>query len=250
MGRGKGINRDADNRELMNQLHGLLVIVMVLLIAAAGAGCISPPKDTSPGSGGTGSAIGGYQPGNGSTPGPGQTGTNNPSASGNGPANATGPGSLQQVTPYSMEPIRTNPVGTHVPITAGTPVVYQYHDIFNQTIRFNYTSLAYAYNLTFPPLNIDMTMKPDYVTRKIWYENRSGTHQGTNQTVTEISPDAWFEITVRDRKNGNIVLSDGFGKHYDVRTQKRGVIRESGSYQFDLQGNAIEVAIRMQVMEQ
>ena len=75
IGRSKGINRDADNRELMNQLHGLLVIVMVLLIAAAGAGCISPPKDTSPGSGGTGSTIGGYQPGNGSTTGPGQTGT-------------------------------------------------------------------------------------------------------------------------------------------------------------------------------
>ena len=57
-----------------------------------------------------------------------------------------------------------------------------------------------------------MTMKPDYITRKIWYENRSGTHQGVNQTVTEISPDAWFEITVRDRRNGNIVLVRRFWK--------------------------------------
>jgi hypothetical protein len=240
MGRGKGINRDADNRELMNRLYGSLVIVMVLLIAAAGAGCISPPKNTSPGPGGTG--------GTGSNRAPGQTGTITPNASGNGSGNTSGPGSLQQVTPYGMEPIRTNPVGTHVPSTAGTPIMYQYQDIFNKTVRFNYTSLAYAYDLTVPPLYIDMTMKPDYVTRKIWYEERSGTHKGVTETVTEISPDAWFEFTVRDRKNGEIVLSDGFGRQYDVRTQKRDVIRENGSYQFDMRGNGIEVAIRMQVM--
>jgi hypothetical protein len=217
----------------MNRLHALLVIVMILLIAAAGAGCISPPKNTRPSSGSTG-----------------QTGTNNASTSGNLSGNASGSGLLQQVTPYGAEPIRTNPVGTHVPITPETPVEVRYYDIYNQTIRFNYTSLAYAYNLTVPPLNIDMTMKPDYVTRQIWYENRSGTREGVNQTVTEISPDAWFEITVRDRRNGNIVLSDGFGKQYDIRMEKRDVIRESGSYQFDLRGNGIEVAIRMQVLEQ
>jgi hypothetical protein len=235
----------------MNRSYGFLVIVMVLLIAAAAAGCISPPKDTSPGaSGGTGETIGGYKPGTGSASAPGQTGTNNPSAGGNGSGNASGPGTLQQVTPFGLEPIRTNPVGTHVPSVTATPIVYQYQDIYNQTIRFNYTSLAYAYNLTVPPLNIDMTMKPDYVTRKIWYESRSGTHKGVTETVTEISPDAWFEITVRDRSNGEIVLSDGFGRQYDARTQKRAVIRENGSYQFDMRGNGIEVAIRMQVMAQ
>ena len=246
--RGKDINRDADNRELMNRLYGLLVIVIVLLIAAAAAGCISPPKDTSPGPGGTGGTTGGTgtRPGNGSTTTPVQT--KSPNAGGNETANVSTPGTLQQVTPISVEPIRTNPVGTHVPITTETPFVYQYQDVFNQTLRFNYTSLAYAYNLTVPPMYIDMTMKPDYVTRKIWYEERSGTRQEVTKMVTEISPDAWFEITVRDRNNGEIVLSDGFGRGYDTRTQKRAVIRENGSYQIDLKGNGIEVAVRMQVM--
>lgn len=234
----------------MNRPSGVLVILIVVMLVLSTAGCISPPKDTSPGSGGSGSTIGGYQPGTGGTPRPGQTTAGATPAPGGSGGNVTVPATLQQVTPYSLEPIRTNPPGNWVPVTTQTPIVYQYHDVFNQSIRFNYTSLAYAYNLSMPPLTIDLTMKPDYITRKIWYENRTGTRQGVNETVTEISPDAWFELTVRDRDTGEIVLSDGFGKQYDVRTQKRDVIRESGSYQFDLRGNGIDVTVRMYIVIQ
>ena len=115
-------------------------------------------------------------------------------------------------------------------------------------------TVAYAYDLTNPPLIIDFNIKPRIDTRTIWYESKNGSYDSNLNradvfvTTPQLSPNAWFEVIVRDKSTGTIVLDDGFGKTFGGDTKRTVSVRSSGTYQIDMSGNEVNVTVRMYII--
>ena len=150
------------------------------------SGCISVPgKNTEAAQGSVvGTTLTGTQAGDGSGP--------TPSAS---PA----PGEAGYLTPATPFPTATTPAsisaGTRLP--DATPVPVKYVAIYYDTITPKNNRTAYTYELYRPPLVIELCFSPNMTSRTIWYESDYGQHEEKTETVTSISPYAWFKVTVR-----------------------------------------------------
>jgi len=112
-------------------------------------------------------------------------------------------------------------------------------------------SVAYAYNLVHPPLVINFDVQPRVDSRTIWYESPYGTYDANGSradvyvTIAQLSPDAWFEIIVRDTASGTIVLDEGYGKTFGGETNQTVSVRSSGDYQIDMSGDQVNVTVNM-----
>ena len=115
----------------------------------------------------------------------------------------------------------------------------------NQT--FENTAIAYSYNLESPPLFIDLIFTPTMGTDIISHQKRTGDKEGDVE-ITVIRPlkDSWFEIRVYDKKDGSLVLKEGYGKTYS-QGNKSVALRTAGSYQFDLIGHKIDAQINFTI---
>ncbi|MEN6514429.1 hypothetical protein [Methanoculleus sp.] len=154
------------------------------------------------------------------------------------------PGYLTPVTPYpTATSSMAGPTFSRPPEVAPTPDMYV--TIYNRTAQFTQTTEAFAFDLTAPPLLIDFTVEPKMITREKYatsdYDNiKSGMVKQTFPSET-----SWFKVTVRDRGTGAIVAENGFGKLYSADTHKQIYVGRSGDYQIELAGNDVKVHVLM-----
>jgi hypothetical protein len=220
--------------------------VVILVIMTLSAGCIKPPEDSDGSTGNSGGSSwfsGGGKGTPGSTGGGegkgGSTGTTTTAAPG-------GSGLLQPATPYPVEiPPPTTSSFTRLPDP--TPELVEYVAIFHETFTLKQNTTAYSYTLERPPMVIEMCIRPNMTTRTIWYESSTGDRKETTETITTISPAAWFEVTVRDQASGTIVAQEGFARSYSVDTAKKLTIRSAGLYLIEFAGNDLSAELRIRV---
>ena len=227
-----------------------IVCVLLLVFLTIFAGCIKPPDESSSGSsGGSGWFSGGSKGTSGS--GGGNDGTAGSDGTGrsvgaNPIPSSTGTSSLTPATPFPVEtPPPTTSSYTRLPDV--TPEVPEYVAIFYDTIAFKQNRTAYSYQLQRPPMVIEMCINPNMTTRTIWYESRVGEGEAKTQTVTSLSPAAWFEVTVRDQESGTIVAQEGFARSYSVETAKQLTLRSAGTYLIEFGGNDLSAEIQIRV---
>lgn len=203
---------------------GVIVFLFVLFILSAG--CISPPREN-PGSG--------VSPGNGASVT--QSSSQTPKII-----------DTQFLTPATPYPTGTaTAVPTYIVSPEVTEIPLTYQAIYYNHLNFNFNTSAYSYSLENPPLIMDICLKPEMITRNIWYESRYTSRGDVYTTQTSISPSSFFEIRVRDLITGEVILEDGFGKTFSVDTRKKIYIRSAGDYLIEFTGNDITATIQMTI---
>jgi hypothetical protein len=205
-------------------LVGVILVVCILTSA-----CIAPPRENPGGSAGTTGAATRTL-----TPTPTVTATT-----------VIDTNFLTPVTPFPSE--SGTPIPTPRNLPNPTPVPASYLTVYNNELAFKYNTVAYSYDLTDPPLIINICIKPLLTTRYIWYQSRSGSKKDVTLKQTIISPTAWFEVVVRDRNTGAEVVRDGFGKTYSIDTKKTVQVRSSGQYVVEFTGSDVNASILMQI---
>jgi hypothetical protein len=217
----------------------ILAVIMLVILS----GCIAPPKGNPEGTTGTGSGTtGGTSSGTGGT-------NSGGTAAATAPTDTPGPVETGYVTPVTPFPVATTPRPTsaYTVLPDDTPNATEYVAIYYNTIAFKQNSTAFSYDLTMPPLVIEICIKPNMTTRTIWYESKYEDQDDVTKKVTSISPAAWFEVTVRDPVSGAVIAKDGFARSYSVDTAKKVTIRSPGSYHIEFSGNDLSAEIQMLV---
>ena len=238
----------------MRKSSELILVLALVAVVVLAAGCIQPPNSSGSSSGGA-TPMGSSSSGGGSSAGVTAVETTGTShggvtdillnnSSNNSSSNATT--YLTPVTPYQTATMAVLHASA-LPPESSTNETYLV--LYNATLPFMYNTVAYAYNLTDPPLYIDFLVKPKIVTDKKAYTSRSGSKEEGEVTTTYASPSAWFEVTVRERENGAILLQDGYGKTYGNSVSKEVLVRKSGDLQFDFRGNEANVTITLKVKQ-
>ena len=219
----------------------LFVLVMVVAVVLA-AGCIQPPKSSS------GSSSSGSSSGSGSASGTAGVKSTQGAVTSNDPTNSSNATMyLTPVTPYQTATTAPPHAPVFPPEQLGANETYLV--LYNATLPFMYNTVAYAYNLTNPPLYIDFSVKPKMITDKKAYTSRTGSKEEGEVTTTYASPSSWFEVTVRDRETGAIILQDGYGKTFGSETAKEVLVRKGGDLQLDFRGNEANVTITLKVKQ-
>jgi hypothetical protein len=194
----------------------LLCCISVILIVVA-SGCITPPKENA-------TAL--------------KKGT---SAGGNplSPTTSPTPTFVAEVTPFSSGIPTTEP---HTMLTSAPAPQDIYCRIYSTTNTYVYNKTAIAFNLQYPPMYINYTVKPSNVTYKDVID-RHITGQGEEEiTVDKYSPLSWFEVTVRSKTTPDkIYLQDGFGeaKGYTLYLNRTLKIVNRDDMQIEFYGNNI-----------
>lgn len=227
----------------------VLICIIFLVILTLIAGCVKPPENSSSGSS-DGSSW--FSPGTKGTPGTKSGGSDGTGGSSGGSATTTpSPTASGFITPATPFPVETPPPTTssYTRLPDVTPEVPEYVSIFYNTLTFRQNKTAYSYKLERPPMVIEMCIRPNMTTRTIWYsyENKEGSVKGKTQTVTSISPAAWFEVTVRDQASGTIVAQEGFARSYGVETAKKVTLRSAGTYLIEFGGNDLSAEVQIRV---
>jgi hypothetical protein len=257
----KGIYIDGNKTGSMNlNLRYSIMMALVITIVII-AGCIVPTKDTKatptptpgidylvPGSGGT---QGG--------PSQSQAQGTNPQVTRTGPTMTPLPQDtryLTPVNPYSTLNSESPDYRTIVNLPEPTQSPPSYMEIYNNTLPLMGYAVGYEYYLVNAPLIIHFDVQPKMVDRTIWYESPSGALSGPENhlsrsdvitTTTQPSPNAWFEITVRDKNTRNVILDEGYGRTFGSDLVKNVTVRYSGNYQIDMQGNDVNVTVNMYI---
>jgi len=152
------------------------------------------------------------------------------------------PGYLTRVTPYpTVTSSMTSPTLSNLPVVTPTPDTYV--TLYNRTAWFVWTTEAFAFDLTVPPLLIDFKVEPKMITREVRAKSDYKDRKDETYRQTFPSEDSWFKVTVRDRNSGAIGAEDGFGKLYSADARKQIYVGQSGNYQIDLTGNDVKVYV-------
>jgi len=205
----------------------LAILVLMVLFLVFSSGCVAPPKEDT-----NGKAL---------------TGTTTKKTT---VPTATTPAIIdtQFLTPATPYPTPTQTTGTPHTVVTEPPVEFtQYQNIYYNNLDMNYQTVAYSYDLSDPPMIIEICIYPEMVTRNIWYESRYKDKDDVTVKKTYISQSAWFEVVVRDKNTGEIVASDGFAKTYSVDTQKKITIRSTGQYLIEFTGNDVSVVVQIRI---
>ena len=155
-------------------------------------------------------------------------------------------GVLLPANPYPIEP---EPTETPILVTVERPIEEIYKEIYHENVTFSYSSKAFSYNLYMPPLIIEYTVWPEIIVDTKAYTSRFGNKPDEIVTTTYPSPSAWFEVIVRNKTTGEIVLQDGYGVNYTQDYFKRLKVLTTGNYQIDFRGNDVTTDITMRVKE-
>jgi len=156
------------------------------------------------------------------------------------------------VTPYGETPQKTQ-----VPtITTAPPE--EWVEIFHLNHRpFGYNKTAVSFDLNNPPMMINVSLIPVNETgTKTIFVKKAGATEATEETVTidRFSPYAWFELTVRNKNTGQILLQDGFGnsygKQYSQELNQTMKIINRGTMLIEMDGNLITASINMSVKKE
>ncbi len=223
-----------------------IVFILIIVILTIVAGCIQPRDGSSSGSSGGSSWFSG---GNKGTSGSGSGSQGTGGSAGTSPTPS--PTETSYMTPATPFPVETPPPTTssYTRLPDPTLEIPKYVAIFYDTLAFKQNRTAYTYQLERPPMVIEMCIKPNMTTRTIWYESRMGEREEKTETITTISPAAWFEVTVRHQPDGTIVAQDGFARSFSVETAKQLTIRSAGTYLIEFGGNDLSAEIQIRVPE-
>jgi hypothetical protein len=220
--------------------------VLILLAMICLSGCISPQEDNPD------SAMGSEKGGKtGNRAGVGTTPTQTPESGGSGltPTASPTPGEAGYLTPATPFPVATTPTsglsGHRIPDENITPT--EYISVYYGNIACRNNKTAFTYNLVRPPLVIEMCFSPNMTSRTIWYDSKYENVGERTETVTSISPYAWFEVIVRDPVSGQVIAQEGFSRGYSVDTGKDLTIRSQGKYLIEFSGNELSAQIQMKV---
>ena len=224
--------------QLMKALRCCLIFGIVLLFSVSISGCVAPPTEK------TAIPVGTYEPGQ-----PDSAVTTNPT-----PTPITGFVTIE--TPYvTLEPVSVS--GTANPaaypaLSPGTPIPEDYvviYSINNQPFAYNKT--AVSFDLKNPPMLIDFDVSAGNITGERTFTGRSGTDSGKDLLIKTdyLDPGAWFEITVREKSSGTIVLQDGFGqaKQYGTEHPRHLKVLTSGNYLIEFGGNKLTANLNLSV---
>lgn len=241
----------------MNQNIRIYILIIIIVAIVCSSGCIVPTKDkpapSNSQSGGTNYLV----PGTGGAP-----QQQNPVSSqdqvnaGHSPTPTPIPDDtryLTQVPTYTVA-ADNGPTYRNLSFLAEpTPIKQVYQEIYNNELSLKDYTVAYAYDLKNPPLVINLDIKPKIDSRTIWYESKTGSYDSNGNradvyvTTPQMSPNAWFEIIIRDKSTGNIVIDDGFGRNFGGDTKRTITVRNYGNYQIDMSGNEVNVTVKMYI---
>jgi hypothetical protein len=117
---------------------------------------------------------------------------------------------------------------------------------------FSYNKSAVSFNLKNPPMLIDFDLSVAMVTRNIEGKSRVLSNQWTSMSVENYDPYAFFEVTVREKSTGKIVLQDGFGqsKQYGTEIPRHLKLLRGGEYLIEFDGNDVLASINLSVKRQ
>lgn len=200
----------------MKQVVIRIVCCISIILIVVASGCIAPPKENATASK-TGSTAGG-----------------NPLI----PETTETPSYVTDVTPF----VTVTPTSGYHTIPP-TPIPQnKYCRIYSITNTYAYNKTAVAFNLQYPPMYINYTVKPSNITYYKSYTSKI-TDQGDQIVlVDDYSPFSWFEVTVRSKLNPtDIYLQDGFGaaKGYNEYLNRTLKIVNRDDMQIEFYGNNI-----------
>jgi hypothetical protein len=155
-------------------------------------------------------------------------------------------------TPYI--PLKTTlptTVITTVPTTIPLPEVWV--EIYRNKQYFSYNKTAFSFDLKNPPMLIHYWLQPVNVTGTKTIIKHSGTDIETTEQVSYdyYSPYAWFEVTVRNKDTGRILVQNGFGnsygKQYSQDVNQTIKVNNQGNIHIELDGNLITATTDIKV---
>jgi hypothetical protein len=154
-------------------------------------------------------------------------------------------------TPYGGTPQKTA-----VP-TATTPPPEEWVEIFHVNRPFGYNKTAFSFDLKNPPMVINVSLIPVNETgTKTVRVKRAGSSETTDEEVTydRYSPYSWFDVTVRNKNTGQILLEDGFGnsygKQYSQELNQTMKIINRGTLLIEIDGNLIAATVNVSVKKE
>ena len=210
----------------MNENGVRVVFVIALIFILAASGCISPPKEAP--------LI--------------PTTTKTKTTAGVPTTIVTtvpAPVYVTIETPYAT------PTVAYWTITpAVSPIKEDYVVIYSITNQpFAYSKSAVSFDLKNPPMLIDFSLSVSNVTRKIEGDSRVLTNEWTSVTTNNYDPNAYFEVIVREKSTGNIVLQDGFGqiRHYGTQNPRHLTVYSAGNYLIEFNGNKLAADVKLSV---
>jgi hypothetical protein len=202
---------------MMKEKYLYLVYSLVIILLLVIAGCIAPPTET------PSKPVDLYNPN--------QFAKNNSSTT------------SSYVSVVSLNESSTiEPVGysTFLPTTQiPADISCRIHSIN----LFGYNGTAFIFDLKNPPMYINYTVVPTNVTVNKVYTD-SFTKKTTTLTYSDYSPNAWFEVTVRDNATKEIILQDGFGetKGYTTYLTRTLKVLKTGDILVEFRGNDMKKA--------
>ena len=198
-------------------VHVACCISIILIMMASG--CVAPPKENATST----------KNGNIFNP-------NKP-----GPQTSSTPVYVTEVTPFETV---TPASGLHTISPTPTPGDL-YCRIYSTTNTYAYNKTAIAFNLQYPPMYINYSVKPSNVTIKKVITEMQGEGQSVHQVEKEITVDTYspisvFVVTVLSKSTGEIYLQDGFGtQKYTTYLNRTLKILKRDNMQIEFSGNNI-----------
>jgi hypothetical protein len=148
-------------------------------------------------------------------------------------------------TPYATPTVAYRTITPTIsPIKEDYVVIYS---IKNQP--FTYSKSAVSFDLKNPPMLINFILSNTDITRNISGKSRVLTNEWTYNTTVYSDPMAFFEVTVREKSTGNIVLQDGFGqsKQYGTGNPRYLTVYRAGNYLIEFGGNKVTASVDLSV---
>ncbi len=213
----------------MNLGHGRYLLIAILFIVFV-AGCTAPPQSIVETPAVTPEPV---QP----APPPAQT-----------QAAVIDPSVVVPATPYPTGTQRPEPEQTPS-VVRPTPETVGYKTVYSETIEPRFSETAMIVEVPQAPLIITAIITPDTVTRTIVGTSQYGKKDDFSVVVTRPSENAWFECTVRDAGNGEIIVQDGYNRGHTQNTNMAITIRRAGVFHITFSGNFVKVEVKMQVPE-
>jgi hypothetical protein len=207
----------------------LFVCGICTLLVILSAGCVAPPKDV-PASPQL-------------TPDPGLIPQSTPSVT------PTLPLYVTIVTPYEETPPTTRPQMTTLPTLIGDDYIL----IYGGVQYYAYNKTAIAFDLKNPPMMINFTVKTYNVSGTQIVRSRSGGGDTKEDTVSYsyYNPAAFYEVTIRNRTNGAIIMQDGFQHGFDANPDNRTMkVLNRGDFLIEMGGNNVTASINISVKKE
>lgn len=208
-------------------LQFLCVGIFILLISTSA--CVAPPKP-------------------GTSASPGAAGAVTPTTEG---AKET-PVYVTIETPYSTGIANpTKKITTAEP----TPPPEEWVEINHISQPFGFNATAFSFNLQNPPMIIFINVKPVNQTRTKEITNPFGSREDITITIDDYSPASWFELTVRNKNNGQILQQAGFGNTYSGKLYSQELnqtikVLQKGDMLVELNGNLITAHVNVSVKKE